>query len=284
MKTNQSHLVAAALTCALASTITAARADDAMSVPTPTSPEVAPPVPALTPAEDPNPWQFGVTVPLWAPAIDGTVTARGRQVDANVSFSELKDHLDASFSLAANVQKGKFGMFGNVGYMKFDGSRGDSIGGHTDWTLKFLVANSGLSYQLLKTDWERTFLLTGTVGVRFWYVSTDLDHHDGFGTRDFHGYNNMNLFDPVIGLRATQYLTKKLHLDVAGDGGGFNISYDTDWTWSVSGMLSYDFCKNFTLSAGYQALSLDVSNGSGSNKNGVNLIFNGVAIGATFKF
>ena len=52
-------------------------------------------------------------------------------------------------------------------------------------------------------------------------------------------------------------------------------------------MLSYDFTQWFTLSAGYQAVALDESTGSGTGKNGekgVNLIFSGFAAGLTFKF
>jgi hypothetical protein len=249
---------------------------------TPMPAQTEPPSPIQTPAADE--WQFAVTLPLWAPQIDGNVTLAGHQQDLNVSFSDLKDHLDASFSLAANAQKGKLGIFGNVGYMKFSGGFPDAAGGHADAGLKFLVANAGLSYQLIKTESEHPFVITGTAGVRFWYVSTSLSHHDSSGTRDWHGYNNYNLFDPVIGLRASQFLTRKLHIDVAGDGGGFNLSHDTDWTWSVSGMVTYDFTKRFSLSAGYQALAIDESEGAGGDKHGVNLIFNGVAAAATFKF
>lgn len=267
-------------TTALAGSLVAARADDTNSIAAPAAD------PAMAPANsaDPDAWQFGVTVPLWAPQIDGNVTLAGHRKDLNVNFSELKDHLDASFSLAANAQKGKFGIFGNVGYMKFSGGFSDALGGQTDAGLKFLVANSGVSYQLVKTECEHPFILTGTAGVRFWYVSTSLSHRNNLGTRDWHGYENYNLFDPVIGLRASQYLTRKLHLDLSGDFGGFNISHDTDITWSAAGMLTYDFTKWFSLSAGYQALAIDESTGDGGNKHGLNLIFSGVAAAATFKF
>jgi len=283
MKSNQNqNLITTALVGVLATAAAAVSAADTMATPAPApAPAEAP---AQTAAADPDAWQFGVTIPLWAPQINGNATVRGRQSDVNVNYSELKDHLDASFSLALAAQKGKFGLFSSVGYMKFSGGMGDDIGGHTDATLKFLVANAGMSYQLVKTESEHPFILAATAGVRYWYVSTDISHHDGFGNRDFHGYNNDNLFDPVIGLRASQYITPKLHLDVAGDGGGFNLSHDTDWTWSVSGMLAYDFTKWFTLSAGYQALALNESQGSGTSKKGVDVIFSGVAAAATFKF
>ncbi len=277
------NLSAVAFACACAFTISA-HADDTKSTASPTlASEDAAPAMAPVAATDADAWRFGVTVPLWAPQINGSATLMGRHSDVNVNFSQLQDHLDASFSLALNAQKGRFGMFGNVGYMKFSGGFGDELGGHTDWELKFLVANAGASYLLVKTENEHPFILTGTAGVRFWYTSTDLGHHDSENTRDFHGYHNENIFDPVLGLRASQFITRKLHLDVAADGGGFNLSHETDWTWSASGMLTYDFCKNFSLSAGYQALALNESTG-GNSANGVNLIFSGVAGALTFKF
>jgi hypothetical protein len=279
MKTNRTPHLAVALTCALAA-VTAARAADATAATTTTEP-----APAMTPAAaDADGWKFAATLPLWAPQINGNVTIRGQQKDVNVNFNDLRDHLDASLSLAFNAQKGKFGLFGNFGYMKFSGGFADAAGGQTDAKLKFLVSNAGLSYQLVRTESEHPFILAGTAGVRYWYVSTTITHHDGFGTRDFSGYQNYNLFDPVLGLRASQYITRKLHLDVAGDGGGFDINHDTDWTWSVSGMLTYDFTSWFSASAGYQALAVDESTGSGKNEKGLNLIFSGVAAGLTFKF
>src|SRR5450755_1756614 len=68
-----------------------------------------------------EPWQFGFTVPLWAPQIDGNATIKGVQRDVNISFDQLKDHLDASFALGLEARKGKFGIYGDVGYMKFSG-------------------------------------------------------------------------------------------------------------------------------------------------------------------
>ena len=229
-------------------------------------------------------WKFGVTVPLWAPQINGNATIRGVQENVDVSFSQLRDHLDASFSLGLSAQKGKFGMFGSVGYMRFSGGNP----AFSD-NLKFLVANGGVSYLLFKTETDHPFMLAGTVGVRYWYTDNSFGIAPGilpppFDVNGFNGGNTHNVVDPVIGLRASQYFTPKLHLDVSGDGGGFNLNNDTDWTWSVTGVLSYDFAKWFTLSAGYSALAIDESNGSGRGKNGVDLIFNGALVNLLFKF
>jgi hypothetical protein len=235
-----------------------------------------------------DPWQFGVTIPLWAPKIDGNVTVRGHQEDVNVSFNTLREHLDASFSLAVDARKGKFDLFGDVGYMKFSADQ-KFPDGHVKATagLKFLVSDAGAGYTLIQTESAHPFILEGTAGVRYWYASMPVTFKDDGGTVLFSGSKTWDLVDPVIGLRASQYLTTKLHLDIAGDGGGFDINNSTDWTWSATGMLTYDFTKWFSLSAGYKALALDEANGSGvgkGGKEGADLVFQGALAALSFRF
>jgi hypothetical protein len=235
-------------------------------------------------AQDDDPWRFGVTLPLFAPTIDGNATVRGHQQDVNISFNTLRDHLDASFALALDASKGKFDIYSDIGYMKFTGTFSGPLGGTTSADLKFVIADAGLAYVLVKAGEDHPFVLAGTAGIRFWYTDTSLTFRGPHGVLVLNGGNTRDLVDPVIGLRASQFLTQKLHLDLSGDVGGFDINNDTDITWSAAGVATYDFVKWFSLSAGYKALAIDESNGSGASKNGVNLIFNGVLIAATVKF
>ncbi len=93
------------------------------------------------------------------------------------------------------------------------------------------------------------------------------------------------LLDPVFGLRASQYLNPKWHLDFQGDVGGFGISDNTsDLTWSAAGLVSYDAAKWLTLSAGYKALSVDTSEGSGAKEKGGDIIMHGLLIAARLQF
>jgi hypothetical protein len=240
---------------------------------------------SLKPAMDENAWKFGLTVPLWAPQIDGNVTVRGHQENVNVSFNTLRDHLDAVFSTAFEAHKGKFSVYGDVGYMKFSVSQ-SFADGHVKSSagLKFLYSDLAGGYQLIKTESEHPFILEGTAGVRYWYASMPVRFKDDLGNTLFSGSKTWNLVDPVLGFRGSQYFTQKFHLDFQGDGGGFNISHNTDWTWSARAELSYDFAKWFSLSAGYQALALDESENKTNGKNGLNLIFNGVLVELNFRF
>jgi len=287
------YLLAAALTCALAAA-TAAKADDSAT----TSTTATAPAPATSttaadsfkPAMSDDEWQFGLTVPLWAPQVDGNVTVAGRRQNVNVSFNDLRQHLDAVFSAAVEAHKGKYSFYGDVGYMKFSVSQ-SAVGpdGHVHvnaWAgLKFLYSDAAMGYQLIKTESDHPFILEGTAGVRYWYASLPVTFSDGLGNLQFAGSKTWNLVDPVLGFRGSQYFTPKFHFDFKGDGGGFDLSHSTDWTWSAMGELSYDFNKYFTASAGYQALALDESeNGNRGKSNGVNLIFNGVLVELAFRF
>ncbi len=231
-----------------------------------------------------GPWQFGVTVPVWFPQIDGNTTIRGHQQDVNVSYNTLREHLDQSFALALNVRKGRVGLYGDVGYMRFTGSFNGPLGGNDAARLKFLISDGGLSYVLVKAGEERPFILQANAGLRYWYTDTSLTFHDPKGNVVLSGGKTRDVYDPVLGLSASQFLTRKLHLDASIDGGGFDVNNDTDWTWSASAVATYDFWKWLSVSAGYKALAIDEANGSGASKNGVNLIFNGVLVLVQIKF
>ena len=228
-------------------------------------------------------WHFGVTVPLWAPGIDGDVTLRGKGSDVNIDYDDLKENLDAAFGLGIEARKNKFGLFSSVGYMKFEGDEKKN-GVKADWELKLLILDAGASYQLIRTEGERPFILEAYAGMRYWSTETDLKVKDN-GTTIVNGDNSNDLIDPIVGLRGSQYLTPKLHLDFQGDIGGFGISDNqSDFEWSASGMVSYDVVKWCTLSAGYRALAIDKSEGSGSHENGLNIVMHGLALAAKFKF
>jgi hypothetical protein len=266
------------------------RADDATNAPAADASAMAPATDSsatdsLKPAMDEDAWRFGLTAPLWAPQIDGNATVRGHQENVNISFNTLKDHLNSIFALALEAHKGKFSIYGDVGYMRFSASTTGPDGHVTAWAgLKFLYSDLAAGYQLVNVGQDQRFVLDGTVGVRYWYASTPVTFNDEHGNNLFSGSQTWNLADLVIGFRGSQYFTPKFHLDFQGDGGGFDISHGTDWTWAASAALSYDFAKWFTLSAGYQALALDESENKANGANGVNFIFNGAIVELNFRF
>jgi hypothetical protein len=270
----------------LAAATISVRADDTNTVPATAAPATnSASMDAVQPATDADAWQFGVSVPLWAAGITGTGTVKGHQQNVDITFNELREHLDTSLALGVSARKGRLGFFGDVGYMKFSANGSLPGGGVAATGLKFVLADAGVSYQLVKAGEEHPFFLEGTLGLRYWYADSFIKLKDAGNVVLFDRSSTKDLEDPVIGLRASQFLTSKLHLDLAGDIGGFGMSdSQAKLDWSATGALTYDFTSWFSLSAGYKAVGLDYSNGSGANKNGVNLVFSGALVSLNFSF
>ena len=135
---NVMRLLLAAAACA-GSTLPAC-ADDA-TAPAATPPATAPPSIMENPTAPPDEsqWRFGLTLPAWVVGINGNATVLGHQQNVNIDFSKLRDHLDNSISLGLDVSKGKFGLYGDVGYMKFSGGFTGPLGGNTAAQLKFIL-------------------------------------------------------------------------------------------------------------------------------------------------
>jgi hypothetical protein len=250
---------------------------------TTTAPAVAP-TPAPMELSDSDAWKFGVTIPAWFPGINGNVKVAGHEINTDVNNSELRNHLDSSIGIALKASYDKFGLFTDVGYMKFSGNPIMVVDGariERNYGLKFVVGNVGGSYVLYKSDGDHPLILTGTAGIRYWYTSSSIGIFGPEGSNlSFQGGKDRGIVDPVIGLRATQYIIDKLHVDVAGDFGGFGVNNNIDTTWSASALASYDFTSWFTLSAGFKALAINEQD----THTGVNETFYGFLAAATFTF
>ena len=244
------------------------------------------PTRAAEPAEaKEDPWRFSATVPLWAAGINGDVTVRGKTADVDVGFDDLFDQLDAAFSLAVEARKERYGFYGAFGYQKFSADATGQRGFEGDAELKLLIADAGMAYRLARVGEKHPFILEGLAGVRYWYIETDLKLTGPRGRVLVDSGFSKNLWDPIIGLRGSQYLAEKWHLDFQGDLGGFGITDDTaHFDWSATGLLTYDARKWLSLSAGYKALAVNVDGGSGSSKKGADLVMHGLLLSASLKF
>src|SRR5438094_4025868 len=74
--------------------------------------ETAPPT--VTESE---PWQFTIAVPGWLSSVNGTIGVNGVNADIDVPVTEVLQHFDAILAGRVEVQKGPFGIFGEVIYM-----------------------------------------------------------------------------------------------------------------------------------------------------------------------
>jgi hypothetical protein len=192
--------------------------------------------------------------------------------------------MDSGFMTYLEFGKSKYGFYGQPNYLTLsaDGTQGRV---HGDDTLQLWIVEAGGFCQIGKWGEERSLTLDATAGVRYWNLHNEIELNGTGGNVKIDRGSTMSLTDPVVGMRARQYLTPKLSLTLRGDFGGFGMtSQMSDFTWQALGLVGYDFTKRFSLFAGYRALAVDKEIGHGSGKHGADLILNGALFGLQMRW
>ncbi|MCG3149104.1 MAG: hypothetical protein PCFJNLEI_02563 [Verrucomicrobiae bacterium] len=240
--------------------------------------------PALAAPSDPNEdkWVFNSPLYIWASGMDGSVTARGNSTEIDYSFSDLNENMELGFQGYFELAKKKYGFYAQPSYMKLavDGSTGPI---DTEVTSEMWIVEFGAFYKFLTWEGKRPGSLAAVAGGRYWSINNDLKVKAPLGTANFGDSNS--LFDPILGLRYHQYFTKKFHVWMQGDVGGFDISSSQSrFSWQVMPMVAYDFNmivinKPSTVFLGYRILGIQHSEGSGANEHSFNIRLNGLLVG-----
>ena len=242
--------------------------------------------PAIVRADDDGQdrWHFITAPHLWAAGIDGNVTVKGIKTDVDIGFDEIRDHLQGAFMTYLELRKRKFGFYVNPMYLKLTGGDTTFDGGDADFEQQLWVVEFGGFYNILTLGEDKPMDLDLIVGGRYWNNHTDVDL-SGPVIGTVSSANTDDVIDPLIGLRANQYITKRLSWSLRGDIGGFGVSdHSSDFSWQGMGMLGYDLSKRFSIWGGYRALALDKENGSGANKQGLDITLHGPILGLQARF
>ena len=229
-----------------------------------------------------DPWHFSL-IPLgWLAGVGGNVTVHGHQANTDVSFDQILDHLKGIAMVDLELSKGRFGFYAQPNWIKLeaDGNVGPL---RTTDEMQIWIVDAAFTYQLGKWGEEKPVTLDALAGVRYWNIGNELTESGLFGLTSFNGSHTLSLIDPIIGLRAQIYLTRKLSLRLHGDIGGFGISEDSsNFSWQAMGMFGYDFSRHFSFGIGYRALSVDKHTGGGSSLEGAHIILHGAILAFDF--
>ena len=238
-------------------------------------------------------WSFSVAAYGWLTGIDGDIYTSGINTEVDVPFSEIFEDVDAGFMMYAEARWKKW-------FASFDGywaNLSDKAGDGLSRTkviidaeiLEFKVGRE-VYHQYLQavspTDENERRRQAGLdlfIGARYFSSepSVEISSIDG----DFEKYSiSDERWDPVIGARYWYDLSPKWSFALKGDIGGFGIGNAAQFTWQAEGTLGYRFTERFSLLVGYRVLSFDTVEGSGFDKNGVDLTQHGPLIGLGFNF
>ena len=102
-------------------------------------------------AETSDPWKLTLAVPSWLAATSGTIGLNGINSHVYMGFDTLLKHTDMLASMSAEVRKGRFGVYGDMLYVKAsDTVTSDGLIGTAKIHLDQWLANLELNYRLLE--------------------------------------------------------------------------------------------------------------------------------------
>jgi hypothetical protein len=141
------------------------------------SKEALPPPPPTTD----NQWHFNLGSPGWLAGLTGTVGLQGVNVDVDVPFDRIFQHVDSLMSLSAEVRKGRFGVYGDFLYMDLsDPVYPKNIISKADIALSMYLVDGEIYYRVL--DGPRGWIDL-RAGARYYNVYTNLELTRGTPSR-----------------------------------------------------------------------------------------------------
>ena len=203
--------------------------------------------------------QVELTPYAWLAGIDGEITARGRQVDFEQSFSDLIDNVDAGLMGLGIVTYNRWVLLGQYDYMSL-GANGDALddtgigavvpGTRVDGNQDVNIGTVAGGYRF-DTFGENT--IDVLVGVRDISIETELR---ALGTQR---ENEADLTDNILMLRPSFRISKNWRFNPTLS---YAFSGDSDDHYELSPQVQYQFSDSFAARFGYRRLNYEVSEGN----------------------
>lgn len=271
--------LAAAATLAAASP---AHAQADTTPPSPTDQAATAPSPELNDKK----WTLSFVTYLWVPAMDGTLTVRGREADVDVSVGDSFENLVDNFKFALTghieARKDRFMIFGDIMYLATEDDVDRPIIGDGDIDVSQGFFEAGVSYAIvdnpINDNAARRFRIEPLAGVRLYYLDMEVNF-DALSRSP--GRDEMWV-DGFVGARTSIDLAERLtafaRLDIGAGG--------SDLAWNVILGLDAHLGKHKRLSlvGGYRWFDVDYDDGSGSDKFEFDVLMHGPFLGLGFTF
>ncbi len=233
-------------------------------------------------------WRGELTSWIWLMGMEGEVGARGEVNTVDATFFDVLDASDTVLGFAGRLEigHGKWAGFVDGVYtlIKIDDITGPLGIADVDLSTDMGVIDFGLMYRLIEIQapqaQQRPVTLDAFVGARAVILAFEIDPAS-LPSFD----RDESWIDPIFGVKATVPLIGPINLMASGDIGGFGVS--SDMTWSALGVLGVDFTLfdlPSTFYAGYRAVAMDYTEGSGSSRLTWDVVLHGPIFGLSMRF
>ena len=198
-------------------------------------------------------WEFTIGPSyVWLIAHKADITVKGRDVDGDVSYSNVFDDTNAGvvFHVEA-VRKQSWGLFAGFNYIELNPDDKN-----TDIEFEQILGEAAALYRLIEGD----LIIDGFGGLRYARMDVELDNPSGRKDQD----QTKDWIDPFIGLKWKWNINNTWGTNLRADAGGFSIG--SKRTFNFVGMVDFKPWQHVGFFGGYRGLYQDYSTGTGGNK------------------
>lgn len=219
-------------------------------------------------------WRQSLVIYLLGPRIEGDVGIGPLDGDVDISPGDVFDSLDGAFLGIYAAEKGRWGIMLDGNYMDLSADASGPGGQLTgELQLKQTVFAAMGTYRLAES-WQLLF------GGSYVDLTNKLNLRGPLNDRYFRVSESW--VDPAVGLRYSTPFGNGWSFGAMGTIGGFGVGSDFMWTATVS--VGYDFSERWGMLAGYRYLDFDYENGSGLDRFKFDVAEHGPAVGVRFNF
>jgi hypothetical protein len=224
---------------------------------------------AWTPAAAQAPsdkWDVTVAPYFMGAAMSGTTAVRGREVDVDVSASDIFSNLQFGAMGLVVARKGKWGLGGDAIWM--------ALGSTVRETNVDLNQGAFAFYGLRRLGSAADL----TLGMRVNTLQGKLE----FKTLGVDVSQDETWVDPLVGLALRSAREHRVRLQLYTEIGGFGVG--SDFTWQIFPTLGIKLADRLSLEVGYRWLDMDYSTGDGNERFAYDVLTQGPIGGLAFRF
>jgi hypothetical protein len=216
---------------------------------------------------DPGAWRFVVAPYLMAASMDGATTLRGFDVTVDVSASDIFSNLEFGAMGMFIAQKGPWGFGADAIWMTVGAPVPNvdvdfSQGAFSFYGMRQLASAADLTFGMRVNTLSGSFTFAGSV----------LDDIEQDAT----------WVDPLVGLWLRGPAEGRVLFRVYSEIGGFGAG--SDFTWQIFPIVGVVLGRGVSLELGYRWLDVDYATGEGSTRFRYDVLTQGPAFGAAFRF
>jgi hypothetical protein len=214
-------------------------------------------------------WEYVVSPYLIFASMNGTSAVRGREVEVDVSPSDIFENLQFGAMGYFGARKGNWGFGVDALYM--------ALGVTIDTPPANIDPGQG-AFTFMGTR-KLNEKVDAVFGARWNFIQGKIEF---IGPLNLTVEQTKHWVDPLVGLNLHHKLGERWRITLQGDIGGFGAG--SDFAWHLFPVVEAAVGKRASLAFGYRVLGMNYETGSGSELFKYDVITSGPVLGMTFRF